>query len=105
MLSVFAQSIDEEERVHVGEGSGNAITDDEDMEVSRLITFSFTRNYRGLTFLMHRYQTGPPGLLAFPKIVCIVLTPNKAGLAHDATPNGHLPLTYNAACAISTQLN
>uniref|UniRef100_A0A8R1DSQ9 Uncharacterized protein n=1 Tax=Caenorhabditis japonica TaxID=281687 RepID=A0A8R1DSQ9_CAEJA len=29
-LSVFAQSIDEEERVHVGEGSGNGITDDED---------------------------------------------------------------------------
>ncbi|CAI2356480.1 unnamed protein product [Caenorhabditis sp. 36 PRJEB53466] len=35
-VSLFAQSIDEEERVHVGEGSANGITDDEDMEGSSL---------------------------------------------------------------------
>ncbi|CAA94201.2 Syndecan [Caenorhabditis elegans] len=33
VFAVSAQSIDEEERVHVGEGSGNGITDDEDSDM------------------------------------------------------------------------
>ncbi|CAB3400667.1 unnamed protein product [Caenorhabditis bovis] len=87
--SIYTQSIDEEESVHLGgkEGSGNGITDDEDMEGSSLPPDSF-------------YATTPQVRPKFPSSTTIriqtsqmIVTQTSSTTERIMTSSSHEPTT------------